>query len=284
MARILIVDDDISMDLVADDLRWRGSDAERLGTLEPILKEPARFARDYDLIILDMIIPAPEGSACTVGGYRSAGMLAYTALRKCRPSLPLLILSVGQESSIGAIVKSDPSSRYVSKLSLGSLTEIAGLADQMLGRAPSMPRPFIVHGHDHAAKLELKDFLQNSLQLPEPIILSERPDLGRTLIEKLEAESAEVDLAFVLLTPDDCAHGQEGPPNPRARQNVILELGFFLGLFRRRAGRVFLLYKGALELPSDLDGVIYINVDQGVASAGEKIRLNVQAAIGHSLP
>src|SRR5215831_10837071 len=65
------------------------------------------------------------------------------------------------------------------------------------------PSVFIVHGHDHAMKLDLKNYLQNVLGLPEPIILHERPSLGRTIVEKFEEEAANVDLVMVLLTPDD---------------------------------------------------------------------------------
>lgn len=62
---------------------------------------------------------------------------------------------------------------------------------------------FIVHGHDNEAKLELKDYLQNTLRLPEPIILHQQPNKGKTVIEKFEEHSDKIDVAFVLLTPDD---------------------------------------------------------------------------------
>lgn len=55
----------------------------------------------------------------------------------------------------------------------------------------------------------------------------------------------------------------------RARQNVIFELGFFLGVLGRESGRVILLYVNPLELPSDLSGLIYIDVTNGIESAGK---------------
>ena len=78
--------------------------------------------------------------------------------------------------------------------------------------------------------------------------------------------------------------GQAKPANPnecneekrRARQNVILELGFFLGILGRETGRVILLHAGPLELPSDLSGVTYIDVSKGIESAGEKIRRELE--------
>jgi len=125
-------------------------------------------------------------------------------------------------------------------------------------------RPFIVHGHDIQSALELKNYLQNTLQLDEPVILRETPNRGKTLIEKFESEAQAVEVVFVLLTPDDIvASGAE--PNVekrRARQNVILELGFFLGKLGRESGRVLLLYKDEIELPSDISGIVYTRYNQ----------------------
>jgi len=131
---------------------------------------------------------------------------------------------------------------------------------------------FIVHGHDDAAKLGLKDYLQNTLGLPEPVILHQQPNKGRTVIEKFEEYSKDIDVAFVLLTPDDIGGLPEEDQRERARQNVIFELGFFVGRFGRRSGRIIVLHKGDLEIPSDLAGVVYIDISMGIESAGEKIR------------
>jgi len=126
---------------------------------------------------------------------------------------------------------------------------------------------FIVHGHDDKTKLELKNYIQNNLKLGEPVILAEQPSKGMTIIEKFEEYSQNVRYVFILLTPDDTYDGSE-----RARQNVILELGFFLGALGRKSGRIILLYKGVLDIPSDLSGVIYIKIDGGINAAGEEIR------------
>jgi predicted nucleotide-binding protein len=135
-------------------------------------------------------------------------------------------------------------------------------------------RIFIVHGHDDKTKYELKNFIQNSLKLGEPIILHEQPSLGRTVIEKLEDQADDVDIVFVLLTPDDvgCAASTPESIKRRARQNVIFELGYFLGKLERTGGRVLLLYKGNLDLPSDISGLIYIDITNGIEAAGENIR------------
>jgi len=83
-----------------------------------------------------------------------------------------------------------------------------------------------------------------------------------TVIEKLERH-ADVRFAVVLLTPDDEGRSlaDAAGARPRARQNVILELGYFTGRLGRRA--VCALHRGALELPSDYLGVVYVAIDEG---------------------
>ncbi len=95
----------------------------------------------------------------------------------------------------------------------------------------------------------------------EPVILNEEASRGKTIIEKFE-HHADVGFAVVLLTPDDegALRGEDGSPGLRARQNVIFELGFFIGRLGRE--RVCALTKGGdMEIPSDYAGVVYIPLD-----------------------
>ena len=126
---------------------------------------------------------------------------------------------------------------------------------------PSSRRVFVVHGHDDGLKETVARTLEK-LDL-EAVILHEQPNKGRTIIEKFE-DYADVSFAVVLLTPDDMAYRSGEAPDtarPRARQNVILELGFFLGKLGR--DRVAVLHSGVknFERPSDYDGVLYIPID-----------------------
>jgi predicted nucleotide-binding protein len=95
-----------------------------------------------------------------------------------------------------------------------------------------------------------------------------------TIIEKLEHYLADADLVFALFTPDDFV--SHPVTAKHARQNVVLEFGMVLGMFGRKSGRVFYLYKQGVEIPSDLGGVIYIDVSNGVAAAGEQIRTELE--------
>jgi predicted nucleotide-binding protein len=116
---------------------------------------------------------------------------------------------------------------------------------------------FVVHGHDTEARAAVELFLTR-LGF-KPIVLSDQPGRGATVIEKLEKYGAPIEYAVVILTGDDKGRAAGDPPRkdqPRARQNVILELGYFLGTLKRH--RVAALYEEGVELPSDYKGVEYI--------------------------
>jgi len=120
---------------------------------------------------------------------------------------------------------------------------------------------FIVHGHDEATKQSVARFLEK-LEL-QPLILHEQPDKGRTIIEKLEASASKVNVAYtiVLLTPDDIGAdvSTKDELQPRARQNVVFEMGYFIAKLGRE--RVRALYSEGVELPSDYQGVLYTKLD-----------------------
>ena len=128
---------------------------------------------------------------------------------------------------------------------------------------------FIVHGHDEAARETVARFLES--RNLDPVILHEQPNEGRTIIEKIE-DNADVGFAVVLLTPDDVGAPATNTDNlkPRARQNVILELGYFIGKLGRE--KVYALKKHGVETPSDYDGVVYTDLDDAGAWKMELVR------------
>ena len=136
--------------------------------------------------------------------------------------------------------------------------------------SPAEPRVFVVYGHDAAARDELELILRRVHV--QPIILQNIPGVGETLIEKLESLT-DADFACVLLTPDDVGGTTNTPTDslrPRARQNVVLELGMVLSRLGRR--RVAILVKGdELEKPSDIDGLIYIPFNEQVGEAANTL-------------
>lgn len=118
---------------------------------------------------------------------------------------------------------------------------------------------FTVHGHDEAAKHAVARFIER-LGL-EAIILDEQSGGLQTIIDKFEEQAENIVFAIILLTPDDvgAAKAEKNELQPRARQNVILELGYFIAKLERN--QICLLYKEGVELPSDIRGQSYIFLD-----------------------
>lgn len=138
-------------------------------------------------------------------------------------------------------------------------TFVRGLGETTLRvTMPPSNRVFVVHGHDEGARELVARFIER-LGL-DAVILHERANRGMTIIEKIEANS-DVGFAVVLLTADDVGGQRDGTMNPRARQNVLLELGYFLGKLGR--GRVCALKRNEVEIPSDFAGVVWEQLDDG---------------------
>ena len=146
----------------------------------------------------------------------------------------------------------------------GILGELELIPERIPGSSPEQTvansnEVFIVHGHDKAAKHEVAGFVRK-LGI-KVTILDEQPGRGMTIIEKFEEYASNAGFAIVLLTPDDVGAAKDKPDKlkPRARQNVIFEMGYFVkGLGR---GRVCAMSTEEVEIPSDLAGVEYIHLD-----------------------
>ena len=139
---------------------------------------------------------------------------------------------------------------------------------------PSDIKTFIVHGHDQILKMKLKNYLQNVLHFSEPIILHEKPNWGRTIIDKFEDYADDIDIVFVILSPDDEIQVSLSKKDNyrQSRQNVLFELGYFYGKLQRTSGKVILLYKEGTQLPTDIQGLGYVNISNGIEASGEDIR------------
>lgn len=148
-----------------------------------------------------------------------------------------------------------------------------------LAPGPEGTAVFVVHGHHEALKVEVARLLER-LHL-KPIILHEQPNGGRTVIEKFEDHALKAGFAIALLTADDVGHAKGASvANDRARQNVILELGYFMGALGRH--RTVALIEDGVEKPSDLAGLVYVFTSPGwplevareLKSAGLPVDLN----------
>ncbi len=141
-------------------------------------------------------------------------------------------------------------------VAVGPTSETTARTDHRLGQ-----RVFLVHGHDTAARDAVEAFLRRLGA--EVTVLNVKPSMGRTIAEKLEVHAA-VDYAVVILSADylaRAARAVDAPLMGRARQNVILTIGYFTGSLGRN--RVAAIRVGEVEIPSDLHGVVYITFAPG---------------------
>jgi len=135
--------------------------------------------------------------------------------------------------------------------------------DQRLNSQVRSNKIFVVHGQDNEMKTDVTQTLQK-LDL-EPIILHEKPNSPQTLIEKI-SDYAHVSFAVVLVSPDDLAYPEEKTPDEakhRAGQNVIFELGYFLGRLGRQNVIAIYRKKKDFEIPNDYNGVLWIEYKTG---------------------
>jgi predicted nucleotide-binding protein len=93
--------------------------------------------------------------------------------------------------------------------------------------------------------------------------------LSQGTLESLVAACKQFDFAALVLTPDDMVT-KRGKRNRSARDNVLFELGLFMGSLGRE--RTFIVYckDDQIDLPSDL---------AGVTAATFKRQENMRAAI-----
>lgn len=151
------------------------------------------------------------------------------------------------------------------------LCELLDIVDRLKEERPASPpekegrespeldkkRIFIVHGHNNEVRINVARTLEKLGLFP--IILHEQANAGKTIIEKFE-EYSNVGFAIILMTDDDLGRAKNDETlYYRARQNVILEMGFFIGKLGRN--RVCPLYTNGVKLPSDLYGLLYTEID-----------------------
>jgi predicted nucleotide-binding protein len=236
----------------------------------------ASHCRSVALVITDIMMHSGDlPSTVTRGGYHT-GITLAREVRRLYPQLPILALTgLSGDKHVSEFFRSQPRMAILTKHC--PIDDIARVATTLIGRLRtrrSQPRVFIVHGHDDNSLLALKNYLQNTLHLGEPTILRERPSCGRTIIEKFEQETKDVDIVFVMVTPDDRVISALTPNGDRrrGRQNVIFEMGYFYAKLQRTSGQVIALVRGEIELPSDILGIVYIDISKGIEAAGEEIR------------
>ena len=228
-----------------------------------------------DLLLTDVqmaLRPDTQLSNVDTKGGEWAGLALGRWFRRRFSTTPIIFWTTNYTGKVREAAVQIGNARLVSKRQGHMiLDEIGEMLEGI--RSGVRPRIFIVHGHDTGSLDQLCKLIKDDFRLPPPIVLREQASRGKTLIEKIEDEAPNIDLVIVLLTPDDrviAAHGTEA--HCQARQNVIFELGYFMGLIGRAHGRLILLHKDNVQIPSDIQGILTIDISKGLESAAQEIK------------
>ncbi len=248
-SRILVADNlPKVLDTTARILESQGHEVVRASSPEEVRREFAK--KKFDLVVLDVRLVDEDDPQ------DESGLLIAEEIS---PSTPVILLTgKSNEDLILAALRPRNSGP---PLAANFVRKKDGPAKLIVAVQKALvPRVFVVHGHNDGARLAVKELIER-LGL-KPVILQEEPGVGQSILQKIEAYS-DVNFVVVLLTPDDVG-GARGSSSfrPRARQNVIFELGFFVGRLNSR--RVAALYREedeALEIPTDYMGIQYISMD-----------------------
>lgn len=135
---------------------------------------------------------------------------------------------------------------------------------------------FLVHGRDLTTRDRIHLYLSNDLGLEVKVMAGEAHG-GRTLPEKFEEIAGQCSFAVFLLTADDECRLSDGTVSRRARQNVILEIGYFWGSLGRRK-KVAFLVDPELDPPSDIQGVGWIPLTLDLGETRLRLRTELEAA------
>lgn len=120
-------------------------------------------------------------------------------------------------------------------------------------------RIFISHGRSKDWH-SVQAFIEKDLKI-ETLELAQEPSKGRSVLQKLVDESNNCSFAVIVMTGDDEIEGNA----PRARENVMHEIGFFQGKFGLE--NVCILYEEGTNIPSNIHGLVYVPFPKGYIDA-----------------
>ena len=242
---ILLIDDDpLFSESVCELLYFSGNQVEYIDTFQKALL--VSDYSQYDLFIIDLILPP---------SYSHEGIEMLCHVKQKSPKSNILMISIKSDGMTSLVDQAYQygAKRFLDKGDPDFKTKLVMIVQEV---AQEMNNGiFISHGHAELLKYQLKDFIHNRLG-KDAVILSEQPNNGLTIVEKLELASERCNKAIILLTKDDeMANGSK-----RGRQNVIHEIGFFQGKYGRK--NVILLCEEGVELFTNISGIVYIQFER----------------------
>ena len=114
---------------------------------------------------------------------------------------------------------------------------------------------FVVHGRNHKPIEDIKKVLKK--ESIEPIVLMEEVTPGSDFILNKFLNNADKAKAAIILATGDVLEADN--ISKHARPNVVLELGYFIGVLS--LDRIIVLIEDESVLPSDIKGIEYLNIN-----------------------
>lgn len=200
----------------------------------------------YDLFIIDLMLPP---------SFQDEGLQMLNRVKKYVPDSEVLMISSKSDGMTQIVDEAFQlgARRFLDKGVEDFILKLVFIVKEIKKKMCSSI--FISHGHAELLKYQIKDFVQNKLG-KTALILSEQPNNGMTIVEKLEAASEKCNKAIILLTKDD----ETADGSMRSRQNVIHEIGFFQGKYGRK--NVIFLCEEGVELFTNISGIVYVKFDR----------------------
>jgi predicted nucleotide-binding protein len=269
-SRLLFVDDEqLATTLISTELGDAGFVVDTAASVDAAIRLIS--SQVYDLVVVDVMMPPGSFDVSETKGGFETGIVLARHVRRLAPRARLVGLTQ---------IHRPETERWFTRFADGFWRKSDILADPSLAVRrvdrlldTDMARrltAFIVHGRSLDIRDDLRRLLTDSgLSV---LVLDEQPWFGRTVIEKFEEVAADVDVVFVVLTGNDVIHDADGRIERHARQNVFVELGYFMGRFTRDAGKIVLLATADVAIPSDLHGVGMIDISNGVETAFPSIQ------------
>lgn len=242
--KILLIDDDPSFSqTVCKFLYEAKNDIDYCETLQSTFSIIEK--NQYDLVMIDLMLPPT---------FREEGITILKHISDIQTCDVVMISSqsVGMTSLVDEAYQLG-ARRFLDKNDSNFFVKLMTIIEEV--RVEMSDSIFISHGHADLLKYQLKDFVREKLG-KTAVVLSEQPNNGMTIVEKLEAASEKCNKAIILLTKDD----EMADGKMRGRQNVIHEIGFFQGKYGRR--NVILLQEEGVESFTNISGIVYIQFNR----------------------
>lgn len=253
---VMLIDDDPEFSAhVIEELLRHGN---RVAYYDSFLEAMDAIEKEtYDLFIIDLMLPP---------SFQSEGLDILKYVKANTPSSEVCMISSKNERMTRIVDRAYQlgARRFLDKDDVNFIAKLVLIVKEI--KKEMNNSIFISHGHAELLKYQLKDFVREKLG-KTALILSELPNNGLTIVEKLEAVSEKCCKAIILLTKDD----EMADGSMRSRQNVIHEIGFFQGKYGRK--NVILLCEEGVELFTNISGIVYIQFDRNhFAEVFEQLR------------